>query len=110
MLLPRLLLPRLLVPLEQQRARALMALAQTATGADDTEKSEDLRIEQEHGRQPVPASPPRAAHTQACRRACPAHDAGVHLRPRARRQQHDARPPAHDRQKTLPQRRCTSCV
>jgi hypothetical protein len=22
----------------------------------------------------------------------------------------DARPPAHDRQKTLPQRRCTSCV
>jgi hypothetical protein len=32
--------------------------------------------------QPVPASPPRAAHTQACRRACPAHDAGVHLRRR----------------------------
>ena len=37
----------------------------------------------EHGwLRPVPASPPRAAHRPACRRACPAHDAGVHLRPR----------------------------
>jgi hypothetical protein len=29
-----------------------------------------------------PASPPAACRSQACRRTCPAHDAGVHLRPR----------------------------
>jgi hypothetical protein len=83
---------------------------------------------------------PAARRSKACRRACPAHDAGVHLRPRlgpanslsavrARGRRavvkddgirppndgqaatDDARPrPPEDATLTLPQRRCTSCV
>jgi hypothetical protein len=33
---------------------------------------------------PAGTRQPVARRTQACRRACPAHDAGVHLRPRLR--------------------------
>jgi hypothetical protein len=83
---------------------------------------------------------PAESRSQACRRACPAHDAGEHLRPRlhtanslsavlvrgrravvkdvgvrppndGQAAADDARPrPPENATLTLPQRRCTSCV